>query len=552
MGETLLHEVGTGLSACVREANAARELLHRHGVTVPAVSTNDRIRIALLGQYNAGKSTIVNALLGQRRAKTGDSPETRRAQHYELANYDIVDLPGGEARIEEQEEAMRALEGAHAVLYVVSSQTGLDYETFWSDLALLAERRTPFLLVVNDKQAHETEPDAEAFRKLVVSKYGPRSAQRLGARAPSIHWVQAARAEKGRLEDKPALADRSGIVPLELELARYVAENQPLLRDLSQLAPLRKELEQLQEKLSGKLDDPKHRTLTDLLARCDRIRETLSAAAVAMAEERISPLRDSIAASLSRRATSKNGGADDLGELCQTCYDGAVAAFRVLLDAELATLDAECSAPAGSDKRSVNPRIGGIGNVEQEKVDPGAILRRIAALVGPTERIVANVAKATAKRGAAAAAEGAAVQATRAAGKEAAERGAAQVGKATAKQGGGAAAKAVGPIITVAVAAWEIYDAFRKASREKAAIAAALREAEAKAALAATAVKDQFLGEAHELLRKYLGPVRKELQGALASSEAASRSTEGAVIEVSAARNALDDVIEALEERTRR
>ena len=56
--------------------------------------------------------------------------------------------------------------------------------------------------MVNDKQAHETDADADAFRKLVVSKYGPRSAERLGGRAPSIHWVQAVRAEKGRLEGK--------------------------------------------------------------------------------------------------------------------------------------------------------------------------------------------------------------------------------------------------------------------------------------------------------------------------------------------------------------
>jgi len=40
-------------------------------------------------------------------------------------------------------------EQAHAVLYVVSSETGLDYDTFWADLRYLSERRTPFLLVIN-------------------------------------------------------------------------------------------------------------------------------------------------------------------------------------------------------------------------------------------------------------------------------------------------------------------------------------------------------------------------------------------------------------------
>src|SRR5690242_11531110 len=125
MAETLLRTIGESLDACVRVAGEATKLLSRHGVKAPSPPDDRAICIALLGQYNAGKSTIVNSLLGEKCAKTGDPPETRKRQRYSLANYAVLDLPGGEARLAEQQEALAALDEAHAVLYVVSSSTGL-------------------------------------------------------------------------------------------------------------------------------------------------------------------------------------------------------------------------------------------------------------------------------------------------------------------------------------------------------------------------------------------------------------------------------------------
>jgi GTP-binding protein EngB required for normal cell division len=75
------------------------------------------VRLALFDQHNAGKSTLVNALLGERRAATGDAPTTRTAGAYDWRGFHVVDLPGSNARRAEQEEARRALEDAHAVLY---------------------------------------------------------------------------------------------------------------------------------------------------------------------------------------------------------------------------------------------------------------------------------------------------------------------------------------------------------------------------------------------------------------------------------------------------
>lgn len=136
---TIFSDLGAAKAECSQIADEVQQFLQANGRRPPAAGV-EPIRLALFGQYNAGKSTIVNALLGERAAVTGDAPETKLAQVYSVKGFEIADLPGGDARLQESEEALGALKSAHAVLYVVSSATGLDYDTMWEDLKLLVAR----------------------------------------------------------------------------------------------------------------------------------------------------------------------------------------------------------------------------------------------------------------------------------------------------------------------------------------------------------------------------------------------------------------------------
>ena len=62
----------------------------------PVYQGNPRATIAVAGRSNCGKSTLINALLGQKIAATSKSPgRTRKVQRYLINDrFDLVDLPG--------------------------------------------------------------------------------------------------------------------------------------------------------------------------------------------------------------------------------------------------------------------------------------------------------------------------------------------------------------------------------------------------------------------------------------------------------------------------
>ncbi|MBI2757733.1 MAG: GTPase Era [Chloroflexi bacterium] len=137
--------------------------------------------IAIIGRPNAGKSTLVNALLGQKIAAVSPRPQTtRRRQLGILTRADsqliFVDTPGihnprhklGEYLNQEAEEA---LDGVDVILYIVDVST----EPTEDDARIVsllkgAARRTPLVLAANKIDlvpAEALAPRLEAYQALV-------------------------------------------------------------------------------------------------------------------------------------------------------------------------------------------------------------------------------------------------------------------------------------------------------------------------------------------------------------------------------------------------
>lgn len=145
------------LSTAVRELlERGRELLHSEGRELDIDERPDReVRIALVGPYNVGKSTIVAGLTGRDDILIGASPTTSEVSAYEWRpGVVLLDTPGVRTgRVDQalhDAETESALADSDLVLFVITGE-GFDdtLADYFLDVLVTRRRIGSVLLVIN-------------------------------------------------------------------------------------------------------------------------------------------------------------------------------------------------------------------------------------------------------------------------------------------------------------------------------------------------------------------------------------------------------------------
>ncbi len=140
----------------------------------------DRLHIGFFGRRNAGKSSVVNAVTGQKLAVVSDTKGTTTDPVYKsmellpLGPVVIIDTPGfddeghlGELRMQKTREVLRKVDAA---VLVMDAQEGVGpCETELLDL--FREKEVPYLLVYNKCDLLDSEPEAKEDEIYVSALY---------------------------------------------------------------------------------------------------------------------------------------------------------------------------------------------------------------------------------------------------------------------------------------------------------------------------------------------------------------------------------------------
>lgn len=134
--------------------------------------------VAIIGRPNVGKSTLLNALLGQKIAAVSPRPQTTRKRQLgiltiENAQVVFVDTPGihnARHKLGEflNQEAQEALDGVDLILWLVDGSSEPTEEDIQiSGMLNKVARRTPRMLVLN--KIDMLQPDVESAREKTYS-----------------------------------------------------------------------------------------------------------------------------------------------------------------------------------------------------------------------------------------------------------------------------------------------------------------------------------------------------------------------------------------------
>lgn len=182
------------------------------------------LQVMLFGSYNAGKSSLINALKMEEVAAIGDIPKTSQADRYYWNSCYLLDTPGVNAPIEHEAVTEEQINRSELILFVIR-QGDQDVKDVYERMFNMLQRDKQVFIVYNHELGEEELPEAlDRLNGIMIDYAGNYdiSLQRIGE-IPVIP-VNVKTALKARLKGSDALAEHSGIVRFESGFLSWLRE----------------------------------------------------------------------------------------------------------------------------------------------------------------------------------------------------------------------------------------------------------------------------------------------------------------------------------------
>ena len=192
--------------------------------------------IVCTGIYNAGKSTLLNALAGKEIFPTGDIPTTKKIAQAEFGGAVYIDTPGLNAMEEDDRETQAAYGTADFILFVASAQNGgiSAVEAAW--LKNLKEQYGSLQQRLIFVLTHCTQVEQEQL-PAICDKICEDCKKAVGFVPEQLLCVDSITFQDGKSQNEPLLTESSGIPKLQEYLVKRIAGAENTLRE-AQVAEL--------------------------------------------------------------------------------------------------------------------------------------------------------------------------------------------------------------------------------------------------------------------------------------------------------------------------
>lgn len=157
------------------------DLLKDFEANITDLKSKIKLEIAFVGQYNAGKSTIMKTLTGDDRIIIGQDVTTQKTESYSWGNVNLVDTPGIHAgRPDHDEKSIKYMDKADLLVYVITTQGFSDEAAInFRKLAFSDNRIDKMMLVINKCCQGNQEISVENWTSDALKVTSPKTANDL-------------------------------------------------------------------------------------------------------------------------------------------------------------------------------------------------------------------------------------------------------------------------------------------------------------------------------------------------------------------------------------
>lgn len=303
-------------------------------------------KLMVYGIYNAGKSTLVNAMLGGEFAPVGDVPTTKAVSAYDWREYTVYDTPGINAPEKDEAVSKAQLEKSDVILFVMDTAGDFSFAKNYRELADIAKSKKRLLIVLNDKLGHDFRADAAEIAKIESRVYEDFASLMDGATPEELAkkfrlvTVNARRALAARTrqdmteENREVLLRASNIEALEAAVVEEYekASGKTILAELA--VTFESELDAVARRLGDLEKDVLARRGQEALGELREVRDRIRSRLTDFAKDREGVLRDEV-----------RGVLENASEEAEAEREIRAAAERLATQVA-ATLDKECAAAA--------------------------------------------------------------------------------------------------------------------------------------------------------------------------------------------------------------
>ena len=194
------------------------------------------LHILVYGAYNAGKSTLINLLLGEERAPIGDIPTTDRVDCYDWNGYRLLDTPGVNAPIEHERVAEDQLARTNAVVVVVR-EGDQDVDDLYVRLFSMVKSDKAIFIILNHQlgSAEEIVMSSERIGDILSRFAAEHGVADTEVQALPIHPVNLKTAFTGRMLGHDKLLQHSGFIQFVDAFADWTRQHDSQYHHLSEV-----------------------------------------------------------------------------------------------------------------------------------------------------------------------------------------------------------------------------------------------------------------------------------------------------------------------------